>query len=487
VYELTSIGDDWRKGLISREQIGGGVLYAGLVTGVLFAIFVYWAYDDPFITYRYAENVALGVGFVYNAGERVLSTTTPLFALLLALLKPLPIPLPQLAKAISALSLSVGALCLWDLSRSWEAPFVGWAGLLLYPFFPLVLSTLGSETPLYIAFCLGAFAFYARQRYHWAALCAALAVLARADGILVPAVLGVDYLVRVRHPLPWRPLILFVLLLTPWFVFAWGYFGSPFPVTLAAKQHQGSMAISQKFAPGFLTIAQGYAAHWHYWLEAGLAVMGVAFVAAQKRIWATFLAWPVLYFAAYTALGVSRYYWYYAPLVPGFLVVVGLGLETLKTSLRRALVGLSVGVSLLLILALAQGGDALRLRQRADARYPIYRAVGEWLRANTPPEATVGTLEVGIIGYYARRPMIDFAGLIQPAVAERLTPDATYADAADWAIQAYHPMYLALNPAWFPTLMQTQVLPACEALQVFPGEAYSFDGEMVIYRCDWKE
>jgi hypothetical protein len=35
--------------------------------------------DDAFITFRYARNIVHGVGFIYNAGERVLGTTTPLY------------------------------------------------------------------------------------------------------------------------------------------------------------------------------------------------------------------------------------------------------------------------------------------------------------------------------------------------------------------------------------------------------------------------
>src|SRR5215211_293852 len=41
--------------------------------------------DDSYITYRYAHNLLTGRGFVYNPGEHVLSTTTPLYALILAL------------------------------------------------------------------------------------------------------------------------------------------------------------------------------------------------------------------------------------------------------------------------------------------------------------------------------------------------------------------------------------------------------------------
>src|SRR5205085_5248997 len=50
--------------------------------------------EDFFITLRYAENIAHGAGFVYNAGERVLGTTTPLYTLYLALTSWLGLPAP---------------------------------------------------------------------------------------------------------------------------------------------------------------------------------------------------------------------------------------------------------------------------------------------------------------------------------------------------------------------------------------------------------
>jgi arabinofuranosyltransferase len=37
--------------------------------------------DDAFITYRYVQNILAGNGFVYNPGERVLGSSTPLFTL----------------------------------------------------------------------------------------------------------------------------------------------------------------------------------------------------------------------------------------------------------------------------------------------------------------------------------------------------------------------------------------------------------------------
>src|SRR4030081_2329551 len=42
------------------------------------------AIDDAYITFRYARNLAEGLGLVYNPGEWVLGTTAPLWAVLLA-------------------------------------------------------------------------------------------------------------------------------------------------------------------------------------------------------------------------------------------------------------------------------------------------------------------------------------------------------------------------------------------------------------------
>ena len=470
------------------QSLGLVLLYVSLVTASLYLAYSHWAYDDPFITYRYAQNLASGNGFVYNPGERVLSTTTPLFTLLLAALVPFWGDLPHLANLISALSMAIGGLFLWDLAHTWKTPWVGWVGLLLYPFFPLVVTTFGSETPLYLALCLGAFAFYARRRYNLAAGLAAIAVLARPDGILVPILLAVDYWIRVRRPIPWTAIWIFLGLLVPWFLFAWIYFGSPLPVTLAAKQHQGAMAISQRFAPGLLTVLSPYLKHWYFWVEIVLAWLGVIWMFWRARIWLLFLSWTALYFLGYTVLGVSRYFWYYAPLVPGFLAAAGLGISAIfdvwtnhRPSSARILRWACLGA--IVILAIGQGVHLWRMRSVSNPRLMAYMAVGEWLQENTPLSARVGTLEVGAIGYYAQRPIIDFAGLIQPEVAAHIDRETTYADSALWAVERYHPEYLVLHAGVFPELEQGYAAQKCRIVKEISGASFGYNQNLTIYDC----
>ncbi len=464
------------------------ILYVGLVTGAATLTYAHWAYDDPFITFRYAQNLLAGHGFVYNPGQHVLSTTTPLYALLLALLGKAWPALPALSNFLSALSLAGGGLLLWQLAQEWKTRMVGWAGLLLYPMFPLLFTTFGGEMIFYNMLCLATIVWYVRRRYALAALAGALVLLTRADAVPLLMLLTAHYVLRRREQdIPWFPVILFVAISGAWFAFAWWYFGSPIPATLAVKQHQGALKASQSFAQGLADLAAGYGRYWTYRLEALLAAAGLLFMLVRRRRWGLILAWPALFIIAYTALGVSRYFWYYAPLVPGFVVAVGLGFEAAYAGLRRVVsrpAFSAAGVTLAILgFAVMQGWGVWQLRQHVDRRVPIYRAVGTWLAENTEADARVGVLETGIIGYYARRPMVDFAGLIYPDVARQLTAQTSYEDAAIWAVNRYHPRYLVLHDGMFPRLERMVLAGHCAVGQRFAGAAYGYASNLVIYRC----
>jgi hypothetical protein len=186
-----------------------------------------------------------------------------------------------------------------------------------------------------------------------------------------------------------------------------------------------------------------------------------ALARGHRLLW--LLAWQALYFAAYASLRVSRYFWYYAPLVPGLIAAAGLGLDIAVRRLARSPArALWLGLLVLVGLDLALAPRLVTLSRAPDTRLAIYRAAGDWLRQMTPAAATVGTLEVGIIGYYSERPMVDFAGLIQPEVARQLSPASSYEVSAAWAVNTYRPDYIVVDPA-----------------------DYGYSGTINIYACDW--
>jgi hypothetical protein len=146
---------------------------------------------------------------------------------------------------------------------------------------------------------------------------------------------------------------------------------------------------------------------------------------------------------------------------------------------------LQLGVPALVGLALGLAPGLVTVSRTPDTRLAIYTAAGNWLRQMTPAAATVGTLEVGIIGYYSGRSMVDFAGLIQPEVAQQLSPTSSYEVSATWAINTYHPDYVVLSPDWFPGLMQAVVLPHCQVATSLAGAGYGYLGQLDIYACAW--
>jgi hypothetical protein len=490
----------------SSQQTASAWYFAAywlVVTAALFAIFRNWAYDDPFITYRYAHNLAQGMGFTYNPGERILSTTTPLFALLLAIPAAIYPNIPRVANLIGAASIALGGLLLWDLGKVLNRQIAAWAGLLLYPTFFFLAMTIGSETPLYLAFCLGAFAAFAREKYALSAAACAMALLTRPDGALVPIMLALAYLPDLRRrPIPWRAVLIFLAIAVPWYLFSWIYFGSPIPATLAAKQEQARLANSVTFTPGFLNVLKWFQDSPVYWFEALLALAGAAWIVIKDRRWWPFMMWPVIYFFAYHFLQVSTYYWYYVPLVPPFLAACGLGIEVSSQSIqalvrRRGRIVREQPVhyrrysswvpwaaaSLLLAFVGWQFSDLWRLHLSPDRRIQAYQQAGHWLEENTPQDATVATLEIGIIGYYAGRYMIDFAGLLQPEITAQLANSTNYDKLAAHVSKQYQPDFLVVRKGSSPELENSYIASECQTAHRIAGESYGYPGNILIYDC----
>ena len=75
-----------------------------LLLAIGYAVFFHFTvpvlpYDDAFITFRYANNALQGNGPVYNPGERVFGSSSPLYCLWLIAIKACaaPVALPVLA------------------------------------------------------------------------------------------------------------------------------------------------------------------------------------------------------------------------------------------------------------------------------------------------------------------------------------------------------------------------------------------------------
>jgi hypothetical protein len=456
------------------------------IVAALGMAFVGYGYDDPYITYRYTYNLIQGQGFVYNVGERVLSTTAAGYALLLAVPGLIYPDIPLWGNILSAVGLGLGAWSFYRWSAREGEPLVGVVAGLLLLTFPLCITSFGSEMCAYVGTTLAGFYAYARRRPERALAWMAAATMIRPDGALAAALIVMDQLVR-EHKVAWKAIALYLAILLPWVVYATWAFGSPIPVTLGAKQAQGQMEISESYLLGAWQMLKLYLARPIYWLYLALGGVGLWRLVRQGDSWWPLLLWTASSFLAYAILDVSRYFWYYVPLVPGVMLAVSAGMQWIHTVFARWPAGRRYRgalTSVLLVVLLWANVPGLRYPlTEPDPRLALYRETGQWLRAHTPEQASVGTLEVGILGYYAQRRIVDFAGLLQPHVQAQMDAKATYQDTARWAIEQYRPDYLALYDHWFSG-SQAGLLAHCQPQRQFSQPRGPL---FTVYECDWTD
>lgn len=426
------------------------ILLAGLIGFFLRDV----AYDDPYITYRYARNVIAGEGFAYNPGERVLSTTAPLYALLLAAGGLLWPDLPHLSNLLSALSLFGAGAFIYILGERHGRKLAGAlaGGLLILS--PLLLTAFGFETAFFSMLVCGAFYFGGATHLGkiLAAALLALALLTRGDGA-IPAIVLFGLWTLEERRLPWREGAIYLLIVLPFFGWLTALFGSPLPATLSAKKLQMQMGLTgfypgSTFLSGLAVLAEAFLRQSILYLLF-IPALGLGLWAMKDERWAWPLwGWAGLHLIGYALLGVAPYHWYYAALAPALALTAALGVMYLGRwrygrvpALLLALGLLTAEASSAWAIYLAAIGLPIPAEKGLpEAKTFVYRQVGDWLRENAGPEETVGMMEVGIIGYYSQRRVIDFLGLIQPEIAHALRYRNLY-----WAIPHYLPDYIVLT------------------------------------------
>lgn len=171
----------------SRKWLEASFLIGLILAGIILTISFYdMTYDDVFLAFRYAKNILSGNGFVFNIGEKFLGTPAPFFVLLLVIGKYLVpfLTIPQVGGLISCLSLLLLSLFVYAIGRSFGQRMLGALAAIFTLINPLIVMTLGSETPIYLFFVTAAFYFYyCRGQIYLPAFLLALSILNRVEAL----------------------------------------------------------------------------------------------------------------------------------------------------------------------------------------------------------------------------------------------------------------------------------------------------------------
>lgn len=434
-----------------------GMSTTTLATILVVPLGIGFRFDDPYITMVYARNLLDGQGLVFNPGERVQGFTSPLHVLLLAGVGAVTgtDALPEVAACLSLIALWLsGCLLAWLCACEGLPSVATWVGglhVLNYNH----LESIGLETSLLLSLAIGAVAMWRVQRLAWCGLLMALATLTRADAVLLAVFLALMHVIFTRS-IVLGPLVIYLSLVGTWNAFAWWYYGSPLPATLAAKQLQGALPDWQQPLWAIAGIAAGsYPVVALLWaVPVGLIVVWRQGLTALGTLIGWGLAQWIAYFVILHVVPTCR--WYHVPASLSFTVLCGLGLDaavrwTTAVLATRSLWERGSRIVCLVVLAvslvwLAYTGVQIYQPYNAWGMSDHVRGMamaGEWIARNLPSDVVVEQGEVGVLGWTSGRHMNDLSFLVS-------TPDTIQARPANVSVVSRHtlPPGLVPHPEW---------------------------------------
>lgn len=386
-------------------------------------------FDDAFITFRYARNLAAGAGFVYNPGQPVLGTTTPLLTAVLALIAAIagPVAIPLAAFLIALLADAVSAWLLFRLGR--DAFDDRYAALLLSLAFALspfrlAVAIGGMEASLFTLLLLLSFQHLVMRRDELlGSLFAALSVLTRPDALIALVPIFAFLLLRARR-LAIRAAVLVGALLLPWALWAGLHFGSPLPNPVLAK------SVAYEFPPGFAAyfvlsfLATGTVAQYAIsrslllgWvLGVTVVTIGVVHTALRRARVLPLVLYGPFYLILMTVANAPMFFpWYFYPLLPSLLLAVAACvwfLPVRSLAARRWLLTVTFAVTLLVPAVLMQDSPSWPLSREREAAY--WEACDR-LEARISLTDVVLAPDIGVIGWcLPTTEILDPVGLVSP-------------------------------------------------------------------------
>jgi len=440
----------WAGQLSHPLVMCGLVLMAGLSTGIYLGASSSlhgfgFPLDDAWIHQTYARNLNEYGQWAFLPGTPSAGSTSPLWTVLLASGYGLRLP-------PAAWTFLLGSLCLFGLALTGEgllrlyrpnrASHLPWAGLFLAGEWRLVWAAVsGMETLLMgviVLLVLWASGQVRGPRWKWVGLLIGVGVWVRPDGItlLGPAafvlLLG-EQSWRSRFSSAWWLVVGLLTALIPYLVFNYVVQGSLLPNTFYAKQAEYALErqvsllvrlfneLKLPLLGGSLFLVPG--AVWMVWQS----LRAKRWVVLAGFLW--FLGYALLY--AVRLPVTYQYGRYFMPAMPVYFVIGLAGTIELANYFR----GGRAAWLLTRVWLLSAAGVWLGFFVIGAGRYAQDVAIidtemvaaARWVSENTAPDALIAAHDIGALGYFANRPLVDLAGLISPEVIpfirdeERLT------------------------------------------------------------------
>jgi hypothetical protein len=409
--------------------------------------------DDSWIHQTYARNLALTGQWAFVPDVPSAASTSPLYTVVLALGYALGIPFALWTHGLGALALGGMAVTgRWMGTKAGAAFMPGMKGVGTLSGLALVLAwhliwagASGMETAIFCLLTLGCIAYVwrwidsARPLFGQImvdgalfGVLAGLLTLARPEGVLLVALIGAAMLIACPN-MTWRGVIGwgvgggigFLLTLAPYLAFNLSVTGGLLPNTAAAKQAWAAPLLALDYTWRLQILIEPLLAGGQILLLPGLAVF--ALIALMARRTAVLWLLPILWTLALIALYAARlplpfqHGRYVIPALPTWILagVIGsvwLYRRALRSLIGRVLARTLAGSAAALFVAFAFTLGLSAYRQDVAIIDQEMVTAAHWVEANLPPEDLLAVHDIGALGYFAPRPILDIAGLVTPEV-----------------------------------------------------------------------
>jgi hypothetical protein len=434
---------------ITRQYALAAIAGSAAILLLQSRFYFHYTSDDAYISYRYARNLADGVGLVWNPGEHVEGYSNFLWVGILAGLNKLGADIVESGRWLGYALAIVAGLGAYVLSRDL---LEGEAGRVAGLVAALLLAASGSwslwatgglEAPLFAVLTLGAVLLHVREReWRWppaSGVVWAFVSMTRPDGILLAGISLAFKLVdgvaaargarahgmRAVREFAW--LLVFVLsfaaIFGPYYLWRYDYYGWFFPNTYYAKVGTGLDQYDRgvRYLMSFLEQTGG-------WMLL-IAPVAIAFAPLRRArasyVFTLIVAW--LGYVVYIGGDSLLRFRFFAPILPLFFALITASVAaliaaahidvTVRQRTKEAIAGLAVLGALAFVLyptvtdSTSIVGERRAVADRAE--------IGRWLREDTPGDTVVAAVPVGAIAYESQRDIIDMLGINDEHIAHR--------------------------------------------------------------------
>jgi hypothetical protein len=287
---------------------------------------------------------------------------------------------------------------------------------------------------------------------------------------------------------PWKWILGFAPLLAAWLIFSHVYFHTLLPQSILAKKV--IYDLNPQPLAAVLNLGRGF------WILP-IALLGAFFLVRslpERRTfsdfftrWAlTYLIWALLLmgFFALTRAPANLYEWYRVPLFASLSVLLAAGFQPsfMKEKWHRILAAPCL-VPLVFFLASPVAGMLSRGPNKENEKSTfMHLAVGRWLRENTALDATIMAGNIGYIGFYSGRRILDDVGLVSPEVLPLLVE---HRGNASPLIDTFKPDFLALEAREVAEMKNEIERLGCRLVYEVGFGRNSPQSPYRVYNCVW--